>query len=338
MLGDIFTDYEMVEMVTSGAAYATNWEDEVGTIVKGTAADLVVIDNIHSNPYRNLINAVDPDVRLSIVGGLAIYGDEDIMTALKGTDHEPAGKFGKAVDITYLAAPEGAQTWASITENLTMAMRFDPDEMAAAFGDASDFDSVTSGMSNVGLDPWYTYGDERYFSVINGSGNANAQISMSMLYDRYYDRAESLPAVTDFEVIEGPTVVPCDDGSNPPCDNGDSDNGGTDNNGGTDTTDNTDTSDTGDSTDNDGDTLPDNPLDDQQSSEEETKEKALLLFFVLVVVMLVALFFVSRGGEDALAAEVRIEKMWEEGNEEVLQEAAFVPSMPPMAPPPAEEE
>ena len=338
MLGDIFTDYEMVEMVTSGAAYATNWENEVGTIVKGTAADLVVIDNIHSNPYRNLINAVDPDVRLSIVGGLAIYGDEDIMTALKGTDHEPAGKFGKAVDITYLAAPEGAQTWASITENLTMAMRFDPDEMAAAFGDASDFDSVTSGMSNVGLDPWYTYGDERYFSVINGSGNANAQISMSMLYDRYYDRAESLPAVTDFEVIEGPTVVPCDDGSNPPCDNGDSDNGGTDNNGGTDTTDNTDTSDTGDSTDDDGDTLPDNPLDDQQSSEEETKEKALLLFFVLVVVMLVALFFVSRGGEDALAAEVRIEKMWEEGNEEVLQEAAFVPSMPPMAPPPAEEE
>ena len=54
--------------------------------------------------------------------------------------------------------------------------------------------------------------------------------------------------------------------------------------------------------------------------------------------MLVALFFVSRTEEDALAAEVRIEKMWEDGNEEVLQDVAFVPSMPPMAPPPAEEE
>ena len=53
--------------------------------------------------------------------------------------------------------------------------------------------------------------------------------------------------------------------------------------------------------------------------------------------MLVALFFVSRGGEDALAAEVRIEKMWEEGNEEVLQDVAFVPSMPPMEPPKEEE-
>ena len=56
-------------------------------------------------------------------------------------------------------------------------------------------------MDAVGLDPWYTYGDERYFSVLNGSGTANAQINMSLLYDRYYDRAESL-AVTELEVIE----------------------------------------------------------------------------------------------------------------------------------------
>ena len=340
MLGDIFTDYEMVEMVTSGAALATNWQAEVGTISKGTAADLVVVDNIHTNPYRNLINAVDPDIRLSIVGGLAVYGDTDMMTALKGNDHEPAGAFGKSLDITYLAAPEGSQTWASITENLTMAMRFDPDEMSAAFGEASDFNSVTSGMTNVGLDPWYTYGDQRYFNVINGSSNANAQISMSLLYDRYYDRGENLPVVTDFEVIEGPTVTPCDDGTNPPCNDGGNDNSGN-NNGNTDTTnDSTDsggTDTTGDSTDNGGTDIPNNPLDDQQSSEEETKEKALLLFFGLVTVLLVALFFVSRGGEDALAAEVRIEKMWEEGNEEVLQDVAFVPSMPPMEPPKEEE-
>ena len=85
MLGDIFTDYEMVEMVTSGAALATNWHNEVGTLEAGKAADLVVIDNIHANPYRNLINAIDPDVRLTVVGGLAVYGDEDLMAGLKGT-------------------------------------------------------------------------------------------------------------------------------------------------------------------------------------------------------------------------------------------------------------
>ena len=337
MLGDIFTDYEMVEMVTSGAALATNWHNEVGTIAPGMVADLVVVDNIHTNPYRNLINAVDPDIRLTVVGGLAIYGDDDIMAALKGDDREPAGMFGKAVDITFLAAPEGTQTWASITENLTMALQFDIEEMRAAFGDANDFDSVVSGMDAVGLDPWYTYGDERYFSVLNGSGTANAQIDMSLVYDRYYDRAESLPAVTDFEVVEEPVPEPCADGSTPPCDTNDGSSDGT-NNGNTDGTNNGNT----DGTNDDDTTSPgitNNPIDTTQAEEEDVADQMLLLLIVIVAVMLVALFFVSRGGEDGLAAEVRIEKMWDEAEEE-KQNASnnFVPTPPPMAPPPSEEE
>ncbi|MCH1461501.1 MAG: amidohydrolase family protein, partial [Candidatus Poseidonia sp.] len=337
-LGDIFTDYEMVEMVTSGAAEATNWQNEVGTLSRDTAADIVVIDNIHADPYRNLINAVDPDVRLSIVGGIPIYGDTDIMTALKGTDHEPAGNFDKALDVTFLSAPEGAQTWASITENLTMAMRFDADEMSAAFGDASDFSSVTSGMSEVGLDPWYTYGDERYFNVLNTSSTANSQWDMSMLYDRYYDRSENLPPVTTFDIIEAPEET-CADGTAPPCDTTDTTGDTTDNTG--DTTDNTDdtTDNTGGTTDNTDDITNDddtnsainNPLDEAQSEEEITRQNALLLFFGIVVVLLVALYFVSKGGEDALAAEVRIEKMWDEQTE--AENESFVPELPPLVPP-----
>ena len=334
MLGDIFTDYELVEMVTSSAAQATNWDVEVGTIEAGKVADLVVVDNIHANPYTNLIHAVDPDVRLTVVGGLAVYGDQDIMTALKGSDTEPAGKFGKAVDVTFLAAPEGAQTWASIVENLTMAMRFDVEEMRAAFGDANDFDSVTRDMEYVGLDPWYTYGDERYFNVLNGSSTANFQWDMSLLYDRYYDRAETLPAVAEFEVIEVEEPAPCEDGTTPPCtvdepDNGpdDSTNQTTD---GTGTNDGTGTTDTGNNGDN-GQTAV--PVDTSQAEDEDVEQQALLLFFAIVVVLLAALYFVSRGGEDALAAEVQIEKMWDE--QEAAAEAAetsagFVPALPPL--------
>ncbi len=334
MLGDIFTDYELVEMVTSSAAQATNWDVEVGTIEAGKVADLVVVDNIHANPYTNLIHAVDPDVRLTVVGGLAVYGDQDIMTALKGSDTEPAGKFGKAVDVTYLAAPEGAQTWASIVDNLTMAMRFDVEEMRAAFGDANDFDSVTRDMEYVGLDPWYTYGDERYFNVLNGSSTANFQWDMSLLYDRYYDRAETLPVVAEFEVIEVEEPEPCEDGTTPPCtvdepDNGpdDSTNQTTD---GTGTNDGTGTTDTGNNGDN-GQTAV--PVDTSQAEDEDVEQQALLLFFAIVVVLLAALYFVSRGGEDALAAEVQIEKMWDE--QEAAADAAetsagFVPALPPL--------
>ena len=340
-LGDIFTDYEMVKMVTSGAALATNWQNEVGTIAPGMVADLVVVDNIHTNPYRNLINAVDPDVRLTVVGGLAVYGDDDIMAALKGDDREPAGMYGKAVDVTFLAVSEGAQTWASITEDLTMAMQFDIEEMRAAFGDANDFDGVVSGMDAVGLDPWYTYGDERYFSVLNGSGTANAKINMSLLYDRYYDRAESLPAVTELEVIEGPTVQPCSDGTMPPCETntGDNNNGGT-NDGGT-TNDGTTTDDSTNDDDTTSPSTPNNPIDTTQAEEEDIADQMVMVLIVFVTVLLVALFLISRGGEDALAAEVRIEKMWDEA--EAMEQASFaaetfVPAPPPMMAPPQEEE
>ena len=47
MLGDIFTDYELVEMVTSSAAQATNWDVEVGTIEAGKVADLVAVSYTH---------------------------------------------------------------------------------------------------------------------------------------------------------------------------------------------------------------------------------------------------------------------------------------------------
>ena len=338
MLGDLFTDYELVEMVTSGAARATNWQEDVGTITPGTAADLVVVDNLHANPYRNLINAVDPDVRLSIVGGLALYGDEDLMTALKGDDHEPAGRYGKVLDVTFLAAPDGAQTWASITENLTVAMRFNVEEMTAAFGDASDFASVTSGMTEVGLDPWYTYGDARYFSVLNGSRTANAQINMALLYDRYYDRAETLPEVVSFEDVEATTVNPCSDGTSPPCTDDDEEEGNTSetNQSNQETEPIDEGSDTSSGTTN-------TPSDNAQGDEEDVERNALLLLGAIVAVMLVALFLVSRGSEDALAAEVRIEKMWdeepltEEANDGVFGNAPFVPAPPPMSPPREEE-
>ncbi|HIF45849.1 MAG TPA: hypothetical protein EYQ73_03520 [Candidatus Poseidoniales archaeon] len=200
ILGDIFSDYEMVQMVTSNPAKSMKWDQFVGTIEAGKAADLVVLDTIDTDPYRNMINAIDPDVRLTVVGGLPLYGDADLMTALKGTDHEPVG-MGKVIDVTFSGVEDGTQTWASIVSDLEMAMKFDYDEMNSIFGaNHDDFDNQVSGMVEVGLDPVHTYGDDRYFDVINNSNSANAQIDMSLLYDRYYDRAENIGVSTSINL------------------------------------------------------------------------------------------------------------------------------------------
>ena len=72
-------------------ALANNWDDSVGTINAGLYADLVVLDTFHQDPYRNLIEAIDADVRLTVVNGQPVFGDVDIMSELKGDDWELVG-------------------------------------------------------------------------------------------------------------------------------------------------------------------------------------------------------------------------------------------------------
>jgi hypothetical protein len=159
----------------------------------GSAADLVVVDTIDTDPYRNLIRAVDPDVRLSVVAGMPLYGDADLMEAMRGTDHEDAGRFGKRIDVTASAIDDGFRSWASIVEDLMEAAAFDPAVMEATFGNVDGYEGLVEGVGHGGLDPWWTYGDDRYFETLNASTPGNARVDLSLLYARYYARSESLP-------------------------------------------------------------------------------------------------------------------------------------------------
>ena len=190
-----FTDYELAQMVTSNAADAMHWNTHIGRIQDGLSADLLVIDNIAESPYRSLIEAIDPDVRLSIVGGLPVYGDVDLMQAMNGNDFEiiNGSGFQKAVDITYDSVEDGSQTFSFVESELTKAMRYDRQEMFDEWGHDSytwsEFnawlDQSHSTLGAVPLDPVFTYGDDRYFDVLNRSQPFNSKGSID-LYSRYY--------------------------------------------------------------------------------------------------------------------------------------------------------
>ena len=87
-LDGYFSDYELAAMTTKNPALANKWDGFVGRVNAGLYADLVVVDNFHEDPYRNLIEAVDADIRLTLVNGQPVWGDVDIMAELKGTDWE----------------------------------------------------------------------------------------------------------------------------------------------------------------------------------------------------------------------------------------------------------
>jgi hypothetical protein len=340
IMNNYFTNYELAEMVTSNPAAAAKWDPFVGKIKTGLIADLVVIDTFHDDPYRNLIEAIDADVRLTMVQGKALFGDEDIMTALKGDDWEVIGGGGvsKVVDITSTSVVDGGQSFASIEAGLAMAMRNELSDIRQHWSEVSEMNSDSevqawldttfdgdyrdgvSHLKNMTLDPIFTTGDERYFNVINGSSWANTHIDLSQLYDYY-----TVEMDVDGDRTSAGVTLPEDDGTT----GGNSGNtGGNDNNdddtntGNSGNTDNTGNTGTGDTTGGDGNgdgttivlcedsSLPpcltnpnsgDGSISDADDASGETdRQNIIFLLFGIIGAMGIGLYLISKTGGDEL--------------------------------------
>ena len=343
-----FSNYELVEMVTSNPADATGWTPFVGRVKADLFADLVVIDTFHEDPYRNLIEAIDADVALTVVQGKAVFGDIDLMQQLQGDDWEYVNgpDFQKAVDVTSMTEVDGSQTFAEIEAGLAMAMRHEFNDMKEnwnEFNDMTDseinawlnstFDGDyrddVSHLKNMTLDPIFTSGDARYFDVINRSSHANFHIDMTKLYDDYYT-----VEMVNGDRVNVNVVLPDDDntGSN----NGDNTNNNNDN--------------SDDNSDNNGDTttlpgptddnntddqdnmftdLPDDDFIDDAEADESTKNQLKLILLIIVVALLFGLYVISKTSDDddlLTSQNSVVDKIWDDDelNETAMPETEKV--------------
>jgi 5-methylthioadenosine/S-adenosylhomocysteine deaminase len=88
-LQNLFSNRDIVEMVTVNPAKAIGWDDRIGSIAPGYFADLVVFEridngnnnnnNAHEDPYFNLIKSTEGNLKLLIIGGRPRYGDPEIL-------------------------------------------------------------------------------------------------------------------------------------------------------------------------------------------------------------------------------------------------------------------
>lgn len=77
-----FTDRELVDMATSGAAKALHLEGRLGALAKGLLADVAVFDASAHPDERAVIDAEPADVVLVLRAGNALYGDAALVAAL----------------------------------------------------------------------------------------------------------------------------------------------------------------------------------------------------------------------------------------------------------------
>jgi cytosine/adenosine deaminase-related metal-dependent hydrolase len=68
---------DLVTMATSNGAKIVALDDQIGQIKEGYVADLAVYAGDASQPYDAIVAATPKDVRMVMVGGVVLYGDED---------------------------------------------------------------------------------------------------------------------------------------------------------------------------------------------------------------------------------------------------------------------
>ncbi|MBI4510639.1 MAG: amidohydrolase family protein [Deltaproteobacteria bacterium] len=78
----VFSDRELVAGVTLVPARALGLDDKIGRIATGLVADLAGFRGSRQAPFRAIIDALNDDVSLVVVGGKAIYGDREILQGL----------------------------------------------------------------------------------------------------------------------------------------------------------------------------------------------------------------------------------------------------------------
>lgn len=121
VLGDPGAAQLLVEMVTVNPVATLGWEEHVGSVEEGKFADLLVVRAAEdADPYRALVDAVEDDVALVLVGGEPLAGHADLLEALKPGDVERVG--GQAVDVTKDGVEDGDQTLAELEAVLSGAL------------------------------------------------------------------------------------------------------------------------------------------------------------------------------------------------------------------------
>jgi cytosine/adenosine deaminase-related metal-dependent hydrolase len=148
--GNVFTERELVAMVTSNAARILKWQDEVGTIEPGRRADLVCINGQKGDPYRSLLEARETGVTLVVINGVARVGQPELMKKF-GSDYEAirVGGSQRLLNVRHPVADAllGPGGLAQATSILADAMKRLP-ELAARLDQGWVGGELVSGSAN----------------------------------------------------------------------------------------------------------------------------------------------------------------------------------------------
>jgi hypothetical protein len=127
-LNGLFSDRDIVGMVTQNPAQAVNWKQHAGHLAQGSAADILLLKKRNRDPYRNLIEATEQDVELVMIDGVPLYGGLELMKSFHPQQMEilqPHHGSPKALAWNPSSPAVDCRSYAGIIARLSAALRMD---------------------------------------------------------------------------------------------------------------------------------------------------------------------------------------------------------------------
>ena len=135
--GGMLTDDMLLHMVTTAAAQALGAGADIGRLATGYLADISVFSGDRSKPATSVIAARPENVKLVLIGGKPVYGDEALVSALQPTGCDAFDACGqkKSICIKDATLDKGIQSWTDIQTVLqtTLAAALAADKPAAGY-------------------------------------------------------------------------------------------------------------------------------------------------------------------------------------------------------------
>lgn len=82
------TSYDIWRMVTSNAADATAFSDQIGRLKEGMVADIAIYNKANGEAYEAVTRGTVKEVAMVMRGGDVLYGDDAVVEALASSDCE----------------------------------------------------------------------------------------------------------------------------------------------------------------------------------------------------------------------------------------------------------
>jgi hypothetical protein len=173
-LGDdgdpVFSDEELVRMVTSNPAAILRWEDRLGSIEIGKRSDLVVLAGRSKPPYEQLIEARETSVTLVVIDGVPRVGWSSLMGRFDPGTAERI-TIGGSTRVLNLADPAADPL---LPTSLTQATATLADGMARLPELAADIDSAIAagafaGATDAAGEQWRIVPDLEEDDILSGA-------------------------------------------------------------------------------------------------------------------------------------------------------------------------